>query len=77
MLEMSWKFYTYVAQKLNKIFSKIDLLVIIKPIASVETPLLDTEMANGVAPIQVKSVILMEKIGMEVPIMSLVNWEHP
>ena len=61
VLEMSRKFHTYVAQKLNKIlFLKIDFMILEKPIASVETPLLDTKMANGVAPIKVKSVILMD-----------------
>ena len=45
-------------------------------IASVETPVLDTWMANGVAPIKVKSVILMDIVDMELPIMSRVNWEH-
>ena len=52
-------------------------MVGVKPIASVETPLLDTKMANGVAPIKLKSVILMENIVMDGPIMSLANWEHP
>ena len=49
-----------------------------KVIASVETPLLPTEMANGVAPIKVKSVILMEKmIYLDGPIMSLANQQLP
>ena len=47
----------------------------VKPIASVETPVLAMKMANGVAPIKVKSVILIEK--MDGPIMSLANQLKP
>ena len=75
---MSWKFHTYVAQKLNKIFfKKIDIIMVMNPNASVETPVLGMKMANGVAPIKVKSVILMDMIVMDGPIMSIANWEHP
>ena len=42
-----------------------------------ETPVLDTEMANGVAPIKVKIVHLMEQILVEIPIMSLANQLKP
>ena len=45
--------------------------------ASVETPLLATKMANGVAPIKVKSVILMDMRVMDLPIMSLANQLKP
>ena len=52
--------------------------MVVKPIASVETPLLGIKMANGVAPIKVKSVILMEKmIYLDGPIMSLANQLKP
>ena len=51
-------------------------MILVKPIASVGTPLLGTKMANGVAPIKVKSVILMEKVCWD-PIMSLANQLKP
>ncbi len=76
VLEMTRKFHTYVAQNLNNIFSKIDGVKMVMPIASVETPLLAMKMANGVAPIQVKIVQLMDIGVMEIPNMSLANWEH-
>ena len=52
--------------------------MMVKPIASVETPVLAMKMANGVAPIKVKSVILMERIDMkDGPIMSVANQLKP